>query len=143
MAVLYSILSLSCSRFGDPDAEGMFSNEGSSMYPTISGLITDESGKGIEHIKVSLEWNGLDISNIIYTSSEGEFKSQAYCCPTGSTTLVIMLEDVDGEEHGGHFASISETIILFDGEVPPSNYHIDYTRIMSRLSPATASENIP
>lgn len=140
MLMMAVMAASSCSSFNNPEDTDIFGSF-TSMYPTITGLVTDESGKGIEHIKVTLDWKELNISNVIYTSSDGEFNAQGYYSTSGPTTLVLTLEDVDDADNGGPYATVTETIILFEGEIPPSNYHIDYIKVMtpSYLSIASGS----
>ena len=122
MLMMAVMAASSCSSFNNPEDTDIFGSL-TSMYPTITGLVTDESGK------------------VIYTSSDGEFNAQGYYSTSGPTTLVLTLEDVDDADNGGPYATVTETIILFEGEIPPSNYHIDYIKVMtpSYLSIASGS----
>ena len=101
------------------------------MLPgNIHGFVTDEEGSPINHIKVTITQS--DFPLVVYTSSRGEFIADMALT---EGTLEIMLEDIDGEENGGTFAPLSDTItVLEDQEMITLEYS---------LTLATASENTP
>ena len=102
-----------------------------SMLPgNIHGFVTDEDGSPINHIKVTIAQSSLPL--IVYTSSRGEFIADMALT---EGLLEITLEDIDGEENGGTFAPLSDTItVLKDQEMITLEYC---------LTLATASENTP
>ena len=102
-----------------------------SMLPgNIHGFVTDEDGSPINHIKVTIAQSSLPL--IVYTSSRGEFIADMALT---EGPLGITLEDIDGEENGGTFAPLSDTItVLKDQEMITLEYC---------LTLATASENTP
>jgi len=87
---------------------------------TLTGSVTDTEGNPIEHIQVTLEWSEIGIRNIAYTSSEGIFKSQAYLPTKGETTVRITLEDIDEEENGGVFETLTETVTILKKDTEDS-----------------------
>lgn len=93
---------------------------------SISGTVVDEAGTPIEGIKASLV-NFDNTASLIYewsssiTSADGNFNI------TGSGKLTyenkfIIIEDIDGYEHGGEFKS--DTISL--KKIAENNAHTDY-----------------
>ena len=102
-----------------------------SMLPgNIHGFVTDEDGSPINHIKVTIAQSSLPL--IVYTSSRGEFIADMALT---EGPLGITLEDIDGEENGGTFAPLSDTItVLKDQEMITLEYCLTF---------ATASENTP
>ena len=105
----------------------------------LVGYVTDTDDNSIEHIKVTLDWNNGTYQEIKYTGSYGQFQTDCWQPATReAVTLAIAIEDVDGEENGGLFESVSETIILFENgaqdKVDP---------MVFRLNRATASESSP
>ena len=102
-----------------------------SMLPgNIHGFVTDEDGSPINHIKVTIAQSSLPL--IVYTSSRGEFIADMALT---EGPLEITLEDIDGEENGGTFAPLSDTItVLKDQEMITLEYCLTF---------ATASENTP
>ena len=105
----------------------------------IVGHVTDTSGTAIEHIKVTLDWNNGTYQEIKYTDSYGQFQTDCWQpAAREAVTLAITIEDVDGEENGGLFEPVSETIILFENGVQDI---VD--PMVFRLNRATASESSP
>ena len=112
------------------------------VMPLLYGKVSDEQGNPIEHIKVTLEWNTSEVTDIKYTSGSGMFSSQIRAAENDSaTTLKITLEDIDGNENGGLFETYTDNITLFETVMPDDSLNVinlDY-----RLNHATVSENIP
>lgn len=102
-----------------------------SMLPgNIHGFVTDEDGSPINHIKVTITQSAFPL--VVYTSSRGEFIADMAFT---EGPLEITLEDVDGEENGGAFAPLFDTItVLEDQEMITLEYC---------MTLATASESIP
>lgn len=86
------------------------------MGPLLTGTVTDQDGTPIEHIQVTLNWNDSKAKEISYTSSEGIFISSAHLSQRGETSLKITLEDIDGEENGGLYETLVETITILEEE---------------------------
>lgn len=105
----------------------------------LVGYVTDTDDNSIEHIKVTLDWNNGTYQEIKYTDSYGQFQTDCWQPATReAVTLAITIEDVDGEENGGFFEPVSETIILFENGVQDI---VD--PMVFRLNRATASESSP
>ena len=105
----------------------------------LVGYVTDTDDNSIEHIKVTLDWNNGTYQEIKYTDSYGQFQAECWQPATReAVTLAITIEDVDGEDNGGLFESVSETIILFENGVQDI---VD--PMVFRLNRATASESSP
>lgn len=99
----------------------------------IEGQVFDESGMPIEHIRVTLQ-DKAGNRNIQYTSNIGAFASD-YFVYNPSEELTIILEDIDGQEHGGLYESKTDIIKIFgDDRIIKRDY---------RLNLATASESNP
>lgn len=113
-------------------------------YPDIEnvrivGTVTDDTGAPIEHIKVTMDWNSGTYQDIKYTSSVGKFDSNVQDNPQSDMiTLMITLEDIDGEDNGGLFESHSEKVTLNKEDITEPVLKFDY-----RLNRATASESNP
>ena len=106
-------------------------------FTGIAGQITDNEGNPIEHIKVTIGIEGTQ-SISAYTSSEGIF-----VIPIDDNTLKVnqievLIEDIDGEEFGGHFASVNDTVKIDSYQEDGLRLSLDY-----RLTLSTASEYIP
>ena len=86
------------------------------------GSVKDEKGKPIEGIRVSItrhnyhpntsgvtwennNWYGYDV---LYTDSKGAYQLNESIFE-GPDNVVIVFEDVDGEDHGGNFESVRTT----------------------------------
>ena len=104
--------------------------------PAIVGNVTDTSGVAIEHIKVTLNWNDGAFSEPQYTNSDGVFTAEIWeNVEKAVRSLTVTLEDIDGEENGGTFETLSETFTVFEDN---SATVLDF-----RLNRATASESSP
>ena len=105
----------------------------------LVGYVTDTDDNSIEHIKVTLDWNNGTYQEIKYTDSYGQFQTDCWQpAAREAVTLAITIEDVDGEQNGGLFEPVSETIILFENGVQDI---VD--PMVFRLNRATVSESSP
>ena len=105
---------------------------------TYPGSVMDTEGRPIEHIKVTIEWQGaFPVKDIKYTDSNGMFYLDIINAQE-SYNVTLTLEDIDGEENGGLFETLTDTIILFGDPESNSTVKLDY-----RLNRATASESSP
>ena len=113
-----------------------------SDWCTVQGLVTDMEGNPIEKIRITIELNNGGSPLTSYTSSDGRFIcDMPYSATEENTVLKIILDDIDGEENGGLFASRNDQITIIEDENTSSPIVIDLP--VYRLSRATASENIP
>lgn len=111
--------------------------------PVISGKITDMEGTPLEHIKVTIDWGAYLMSpDVEYTNSDGEFRVRIrYSGENGQpATITVTMTDIDGEENGGLFETLTETLTLFEEDIYTSNEVIN---LAYRLNHATVSENSP
>lgn len=111
--------------------------------PVISGKITDMEGTPLEHIKVIIDWGSYLMSpDVEYTNSDGEFRVRIrYSGENGQpATITLTMTDIDGEENGGLFETLTETLTLFEEDIYTSNEVIN---LAYRLNHATVSENSP
>ena len=111
--------------------------------PVISGKITDMEGTPLEHIKVIIDWGSYLMSpDVEYTNSDGEFRVRIrYSGENGQpATITVTMTDIDGEENGGLFETLTETLTLFAEDIYTSNEVIN---LAYRLNHATVSENSP
>ena len=100
----------------------------------IVGHVSDTSGTAIEHIRVTL--NDGEYTETQYSNSDGDFTAAIWKAEEDIVkSLTITLEDIDEEENGGWFESLSETFTVFEDN--------SVTTLDFRLNHATASENIP
>lgn len=102
----------------------------------ICGTVTDTEGNPINHIKISFDCGEHEEAMSVYTSLNGEFIADM---ATDATIISIKVEDIDGEDNGGLFESITDQItILEDDILKEDTITLDY-----RLNRATASESSP
>ena len=102
----------------------------------ICGTVTDTEGNPINHIKISFNCGEHEGAMSVYTSLNGEFIADM---ATDATIISIKVEDIDGEDNGGLFESITDQItILEDDILKEDTITLDY-----RLNRATASESSP
>ena len=105
----------------------------------IEGCITDSTGIPIEHIKITISASGNE-QLTIYSASDGKFMAEIRISATKEPFIDLLIEDIDGEENGGHFETKTDRIALI-----PEDRH-NSPVILSpvyRLSLSTASENSP
>lgn len=103
----------------------------------VAGQITDSDGNPIEHIKVTIGIKGMQTVSA-YTSSEGIFIISIDDSSLQIDQIEVLIEDVDGEEFGGHFATVNDTVQIDDYQNDRFKLSLDY-----RLTLSTASEYIP
>ena len=139
IATALAALVLSASSCMKADISSDIDPSGVGDSDKIVGYVTDTDDNSIEHIKVTLDWNNGTYQEIKYTDSYGQFQTDCWQPATReAVTLAITIEDVDGEENGGLFEPVSETIILFENGVQDI---VD--PMVFRLNRATASESSP
>lgn len=105
----------------------------------IQGIVTDAEGNPINHIKITLQWEGDDNQLSVYSSSKGEFIADLEWSGKGQPkSLNVTLEDIDGEENGGLFESIRDQVMLLEEN------GLEWSEVITldyRMTRATASEN--
>ncbi len=107
-------------------------------YHYVMGKVMDVEDNAIEHIKVTVDWGGVYEPSINYTASDGSFSAVIPVEPEAEMIeFKITLEDIDGEENGGLFKTVTDKVIYSLGPESPSGFMI------YRLNRATASENTP
>lgn len=106
-------------------------------FTGVAGRITDTKGNPIEHIKVTVGIKGMQTVSA-YTSSEGIFVISIDDDRLHIDQIEVMIEDVDGEEFGGHFATVYDTVQIDEYQEDGFKISLDY-----RLTLSTASEYIP
>ena len=99
-------------------------------FTGIAGKISDGEDNPIEHIKVTISIDGYEPISA-YTSSEGIFTISLEENMSGISQVNITIEDIDGDENGGHFASKTDTLQI-DETTDRLRLSLDY-----RLTPAT------
>ena len=107
----------------------------------VVGTVTDSDDNPIDHIRITLKWDGIDENFVSYSSSEGIFKTAMDFDPTadGPTTLHVTVEDIDGEKNGGLYEKKTDTVrVEPDKKDRPFRIELTY-----RLTLSTASENNP
>ncbi len=105
----------------------------------VAGQVLDADGNGIEQIKVTIDWGGQGMDpEIKYTSSDGSFTTEIPEKVKSDTfEFGIKIEDIDGEENGGLFNSISDKVLYNMNPESPTGF------LIYRLNRATASESSP
>ncbi|MBE6239957.1 MAG: hypothetical protein E7115_00435 [Bacteroidales bacterium] len=105
----------------------------------IQGVVTDTEGNPINHIKITLQWEGDDNQLSVYSSSKGEFIADLEWDGKGQPkSLNVTLEDIDGEDNGGFFESLRDKVMLLEenGQEWSEVITLDY-----RMTLATALES--
>lgn len=75
----------------------------------VAGKICDSNGNPIEHIKVTISIDGME-DIYAYTSSEGIFIISIDIPDLKTNQVNLMIEDIDGEDFGGKFTTIKDTV---------------------------------
>ena len=127
------ILAVSCSTMS-PEKD----NPEHAMFTGIEGSVTDTLGNPIEHIKVTITITDRD-ELTVYSGSDGKFTADLNLADIDRQFIDIRLEDIDGEENGGHFATKTDRITII-----PDNSNGDPFRLQPvyRLNLAIVEENI-
>ncbi|MBR6732535.1 MAG: radical SAM-associated putative lipoprotein [Bacteroidales bacterium] len=137
LAVSLTVILYASCEAGPPMSDQM------AGMPVIYGKITDMEGTPLEHIKVTIDWGSYLMSpDVEYTNSDGEFRARIrYSGENGQpATITVTMTDIDGEENGGLFETLTETLTLFEEDIYTSNEVIN---LAYRLNHATVSENSP
>lgn len=130
-----TMLAASCMKMDMMNSDPSFDE----LEGRIAGYVTDTDDNPIEHIKVTLDWNGGAYQEIKYSDSNGLFVTDIWIPETPEVvTLAITIEDIDGEENGGLFEPLSDAITLFENESQTPSEPMVF-----RLNRATASECSP
>lgn len=110
--------------------------------PRVSGKVTDEGGKPLEHIKVTFDWGTGTDASVVYTSSEGIYSTELIenWSDGGGMTLTVTLDDIDGNDNGGLYSSWSEKVMIYKEEFKESPVMLTLDFLLTH---ATASESIP
>ncbi len=103
----------------------------------IQGTVTDIEGNPINHIKITFGYGEGKELITVYTSLKGEFIADI---EPAASVITVKLEDIDGEDNGGLFESISDQVTLLEDSMLDST---DIINLEYRLSRATASESSP
>ena len=102
---LLTALAISSCTLGNFDIDKVTPSD----FTGVAGQITDNKGNPIEHIKVTIEIEGMQKVSA-YTSSEGIFIISVDDTSLEINKIQVLIEDIDGEEHGGHFATVKDTV---------------------------------
>ena len=90
---------------------------------TIAGTITDEEGNAINHIKVRVTCEATNDVNTVYTTLKGRFYSSVGISEH-PVIINIQMEDIDGEENGGLFETLTDTITIMEGDDVDATYRL-------------------
>ena len=130
---VFTLLALCSCTLGNFDIDKVTPSD----FTGVAGQITDNKGNPIEHIKVTIEIEGMQKVSA-YTSSEGIFIISVDDTSLEVNKIQVLIEDIDGEEHGGHFATVKDTVQIDEYQEDGLRLSLDY-----RLTLATASEYSP
>lgn len=106
-------------------------------FTGIAGKITDDVGNPVEHIKVTIGIEGMQPVSA-YTSSDGIFIISLEGNDLKVNQIEVLIEDMDGEEFGGQFDTVNDTVKIDAYQENGLRLSLDY-----RLTLSTASEYIP
>lgn len=101
----------------------------------IYGRVTDSDGEPLNHIRATLDFGNDTQRMTVYTSLKGEFFADM---DPRATMLTITLEDIDGEDNGGLFETLTDQITIMEGGVSDAEGVIS---LEYRLTRATALES--
>ena len=130
---IFTALAMCSCSFGNFDIDEVTPPD----FTGIAGQITDTRGNPIEHIKVTVDIKGMQTVSA-YTSSEGIFIISIDDDRLHIDQIEVLIEDVDGEEFGGHFATVNDTVQIDEYQEGGLKLSLDY-----RLTLSTASEYNP
>lgn len=110
--LIFTVVALlsSCSALIDLE-QGDKPDEG---FVIIQGTVADMDNNLLEHIKITVTVNGESTTRTYYTSSEGKFRCEVpSVMKDGQIAINLLIEDIDGEQNGGSFGTISDVITIF------------------------------
>ena len=111
-----------------------------SLYGIIQGTVTDDGGRPLEKIRITINTDEADNPLTVYTSSDGTFICEfPLFIERGQIRLDIRIDDIDGEENGGFFESKTGSVTIFEEDYQEVPVIIDLPPY--RLSHAIASES--
>lgn len=116
-----------CSAEYDMEAPAIMGN--------IHGIVTDSDGMPLNHIRVTLDYGDDTQKMTVYTSLKGEFIADM---DPSADNLILKLEDIDGEENGGQFETLTDQITIMEDDLSDRDAVIN---LEYRLTRATALEN--
>ncbi len=104
----------------------------------VAGRVYDADNNEIEHIKVTIEWGPGHEPSVNFTASDGSFTAEI---PEGIQSerfdFRIILEDIDGQENGGLFETMTDKAIYSLDPESPTGF------LVYHMNRATASESSP
>lgn len=112
----------------DPEGDAYFEE-----MLTLMGVVSDEDGNPINHIKVTVECDGYELVNTVYTSAKGRFYS--FIDTYGKEYPIILditIEDVDGENNGGLYETLTDRITILEDYI--SNGTVEATYRLTRAT---------
>ncbi len=136
---IYILLLTLLSSSSCMDMDFALKDESVDLLHFVAGRVFDAEDNEIEHIKVTIDWGGHDIApSVNYTASDGSFSAEIPEKIKSETfEFNITLEDIDGDDNGGLFETLTDRVIYsLDPETPEDI-------IIYRLNRATASESSP
>ena len=107
----------SCAEIANIDIDDDPSKEHICMYGMPSatykvlGTVSDESGSPVEGIRVAIEskYSSYSQYDTLYTDSSGKYLFNRGERGLWPDKVVVVFEDIDGEENGGEFESAEAT----------------------------------
>ena len=103
----------SCAEIADDDPSKediCMYGEPSATYKVL-GTVSDESGSPVEGIRVAIEskYSSYSQYDTLYTDSSGKYLFNRGERGLWPDKVVVVFEDIDGEENGGEFESAEAT----------------------------------
>lgn len=104
----------------------------------VEGLVVDENGNHIDHIKIMMEWDSPFSPMAVYSSPKGIFTAELrFYNLAYPATVSVEISDIDGDENGGLFQTRKDEIIILEENYSGSTAE----PITYQLTHATASES--
>lgn len=115
--------------------------ESSDRTATLRGIVLDEADNPLNHIRICLEWDSPESPMSVYTSPKGMFSAEIGIAGQDfPITVSVEISDVDGEENGGRFLTMTDKIFILEESDPADE---DKDIVTYRLSRANVSESNP
>ena len=95
----------------DPSKEDICMYGSPSATYKVLGTVSDESGSPVEGIRVAIEskYGSYSQYDTLYTDSSGKYLFNRGERGLWPDKVVVVFEDIDGEENGGEFESAEAT----------------------------------
>lgn len=100
----------------------------------IRGMVQDADCNPLNHIRITLDSDIFDTPHVIYTSQKGNFNTLIETDITNLPILIdVTIEDIDGDENGGTFETVTDKISIFENTEQTSSIMISPVYTLNRV----------